>query len=80
MFHKPLHLLSSRIVHLQSGVDAEVPNIIHEICCCVVQHPETDGLFRKAGSAARQKELKVTIVIPIMLMMMMSDPFLFTGL
>ncbi|KAJ1528393.1 hypothetical protein ONE63_006808 [Megalurothrips usitatus] len=61
VFHKPLHLLSSRIVQLQSGVEAEVPNILQEICCCVVQQAGTEGLFRKAGSTARQKELRMLI-------------------
>lgn len=61
IFRKPLALLSSRIVQLQSGVDAEVPNIIQEICCCLVQQAGVEGLFRKAGSAVRQKEIRVSL-------------------
>lgn len=61
IFRKPLALLSSRIVQLQSGVDAEVPNIIQEICCCIVQQASVEGLFRKAGSSVRQKEIRALL-------------------
>ncbi|KAK3932796.1 Rho GTPase-activating protein 11A [Frankliniella fusca] len=61
VFRKPLQSLPSKVVQLQSGVEAEVPNIVHEICCCVVQQGGTEGIFRKAGSTARQKEIRVLL-------------------
>lgn len=61
VFRKPLQLLSSRIVQLQSGVEAEVPNIIQEISCCIVKQAGTEGIFRKAGSTARQKEIRAVL-------------------
>ncbi|XP_034238141.1 uncharacterized protein LOC117643387 [Thrips palmi] len=61
LFRKPLGLLSSRFVQLQSGINAEVPNIIQEICCCIVQQAGVEGLFRKAGSAVRQKEIRALL-------------------
>lgn len=52
--------MSSRIVQLQSGVEAEVPNFLQEMCCSIVQQASVEGLFRKGGSAARQKEIRVS--------------------
>lgn len=61
VFHKPLQLMSSRIVQLQSGVDAEVPNFLQEMCSCIAQQADMEGLFRKGGSAARQKEIRARL-------------------
>jgi hypothetical protein len=40
----------------------DVPCFLVDLCQALDQHLETEGLFRKAGSAVRQKEIKVLIL------------------
>lgn len=37
----------------------QVPQLVHELCSYISRNLETEGLFRKAGSSVRQKEIKV---------------------
>lgn len=59
IFRVPLHHLDHEIVLLNCGTAVEVPSFVARACSYIKQHIETEGIFRKAGSTSRQKELKV---------------------
>ncbi|XP_049829558.1 uncharacterized protein LOC126268092 isoform X4 [Schistocerca gregaria] len=58
LFKKPLHQLQCQKITLESGCEAEVPTFIIEACKCIEENCGTEGLFRKAGSNARQRQIK----------------------
>ncbi|XP_049812812.1 uncharacterized protein LOC126259817 isoform X1 [Schistocerca nitens] len=58
LFKKPLHQLQCQKITLESGCEAEVPTFIIEACKCIEENSGTEGLFRKAGSNARQRQIK----------------------
>ncbi|XP_023705411.1 uncharacterized protein LOC111863376 isoform X2 [Cryptotermes secundus] len=58
IFRVPLHHLDHEIVLLNCGTAVEVPSFVARACSYIKQHIETEGIFRKAGSTSRQKELK----------------------
>lgn len=58
MFNKPLHCLPLHVIKLEIS-SLQIPQLVHELCSYISCNLETEGLFRKAGSTARQKEIKV---------------------
>jgi hypothetical protein len=62
VFRVPLHHLDHEVVLLKCGTTVEVPGFVARACSYIKQHIETEGIFRKAGSASRQKALKVWYV------------------
>ncbi|XP_046402105.1 uncharacterized protein LOC124168051 isoform X2 [Ischnura elegans] len=61
LFHVELHSLAHRIIALKSGVKTEVPSFVVEACEFIGENISTEGLFRKAGSNVRQKEIKASL-------------------
>lgn len=59
MFNKPLHTLQLHTIKMEN-TSLQIPQLVHELCSYISCNLETEGLFRKAGSTARQKEIKVT--------------------
>lgn len=59
IFNKPLNCLQLHTVKLDKNVSIQIPQLVHELCSYISCSLETEGLFRKAGSTARQKEIKV---------------------
>nr|CAD7256770.1 unnamed protein product [Timema shepardi] len=59
LFRVPLAHLESDLVLLNSGATVVIPSFVLDACSNIKQSIQTEGLFRKAGSAARQKEIKV---------------------
>jgi len=55
----PLHHLDQEAVLLNCGTAVEVPCFVARACSYIKQQIGTEGIFRKAGSTSRQKELKV---------------------
>lgn len=46
-------------VKLSGGNYCRVPAFVHDACCLIKKHVATEGLFRKAGSSIRQREIRV---------------------
>lgn len=62
VFGRPLRDLAPSSIVINSGqVDLQVPHFLVAILNFLRGHLETDGLFRKAGSAGRQRNLRVEI-------------------
>jgi hypothetical protein len=61
VFRVPLHHLDHEVVLLNCGTAVEVPSFVARACSYIKQHIKTEGIFRKAGSTSRQKELKVSV-------------------
>jgi len=60
VFRTPLERLPVTTVRLRSGVEVEVPAFIDDACQCIIKNVVVEGIFRKTGSAARQREIKVS--------------------
>nr|CAD7450291.1 unnamed protein product [Timema bartmani] len=58
LFRVPLAHLECDLVLLNSGASVVIPSFVLDACSNIKQSIQTEGLFRKAGSAARQKEIK----------------------
>jgi hypothetical protein len=56
----PLHALELTDVNLTSGGVVQVPVFVSDACQRILENVNTEGLFRKAGSAKRQQEIKVS--------------------
>ena len=52
---------SSMVVEQEIPFDLQVPHFLVAILKFLREHLETDGLFRKAGSAGRQKNMRIDI-------------------
>nr|CAD7567420.1 unnamed protein product [Timema californicum] len=61
LFRVPLAHLESDLVLLNSGATVVIPSFVLDACSNIKQSIQTEGLFRKAGSAARQKEIKALL-------------------
>lgn len=64
VFGRPLRDLAPSSLVINSGeaqADLQVPHFLVAILKFLRGHLETDGLFRKAGSAGRQRNLRVEI-------------------
>lgn len=53
-------MLPMQTVTLASGQQLVVPKLVHELCSFILTKVETEGLFRKGGSKARQNEIRVS--------------------
>lgn len=60
IFGLPLHKLDFVDVKLSNGSLTRVPNFVSDACSRVMEHIDVEGLFRKAGSSSRQKEIRVS--------------------
>ncbi|XP_063216347.1 uncharacterized protein LOC134527529 isoform X2 [Bacillus rossius redtenbacheri] len=61
VFGVSLVSLSTDAVFLNSGAIIEVPSLVLDACCRIRENIEMEGLFRKAGSSVRQKEIKALL-------------------
>ncbi|KAF4531719.1 hypothetical protein B566_EDAN009340 [Ephemera danica] len=61
IFHRPLDQLPCQSVHLHCGAVIQVPCFLVDLCEALQDRLETEGIFRKAGSAVRQREIKAHI-------------------
>nr|CAD7407673.1 unnamed protein product [Timema poppensis] len=61
LFRVPLAHLECDLVLLNSGATVVIPSFVLDACSNIKQSIQTEGLFRKAGSAARQKEIKALL-------------------
>jgi len=59
LFQKSLDSLPKQPVLLKSGGVVDVPCFVVDLCQAIRKHFDTEGIFRKAGSSSRQKEIKV---------------------
>lgn len=59
IFGVPLKELEFTEVKLSSGSPCQVPLFVSDACSRIMDNIEAEGLFRKAGSTARQKEIRV---------------------
>lgn len=46
-------------VIMANGSIIQIPRFVSDACQRILEQVGTEGLFRKAGSSARQRELKV---------------------
>lgn len=60
IFGLPLNKLDFTDVKLSNGLASRVPTFVSEACLRIMNHIEFEGLFRKAGSSSRQKEIRVS--------------------
>lgn len=63
IFNVHLKDLDYSDVMLSNGNLCRVPTFLVNICDRILQDVEIEGLFRKAGSAARQREIRVCIFL-----------------
>lgn len=59
IFNVPLDKLEMTDVILANGGITQVPLFVSDACQRILEHVSTEGLFRKAGSTARQREIRV---------------------
>ncbi|XP_059483231.1 uncharacterized protein LOC132201240 isoform X2 [Neocloeon triangulifer] len=58
IFQRSLDALPKQPVLLKSGGVVDVPCFVVDLCQEIRKHLDTEGIFRKAGSSTRQKEIK----------------------
>lgn len=46
---------------LSNGSSCQIPTFVSNACSYIMDHIEAEGLFRKAGSSSRQKEIRVSV-------------------
>ncbi|XP_069681730.1 uncharacterized protein [Periplaneta americana] len=62
LFKVPLNHLENEVtLLLRCGTAVEVPSFVARACSYIKKHIETEGIFRKAGSTSRQRELKALL-------------------
>ncbi|XP_055851738.1 uncharacterized protein LOC129916007 [Episyrphus balteatus] len=61
IFRTHLHLLELTDVILASGSVVQIPRFVADACNRILEQVETEGLFRKAGSSLRQKEIRISL-------------------
>ncbi|KAF5304786.1 hypothetical protein FQA39_LY09563 [Lamprigera yunnana] len=61
VFKTVLHLLPMQTVTLKTGQQLIVPKLVSDLCLFILSKVETEGLFRKGGSKARQNEIKLLL-------------------
>lgn len=61
IFRQPLHLLELTDVILVNGSVVQIPKFVADACNRILEQVETEGIFRKAGSSLRQKEIRTTL-------------------
>ena len=65
MFGRKIHELPLESVKVGPDQDYmfEIPSFVVTCCQKIISNVETEGLFRKAGSAKRQKEAKACYLV-----------------
>ncbi|XP_065371031.1 uncharacterized protein LOC135963184 isoform X2 [Calliphora vicina] len=61
IFRTHLHLLDLTDVILANGRVVQIPIFVAEACNRILEQVETEGIFRKAGSFVRQKEIRISL-------------------
>ncbi|GAB0100480.1 uncharacterized protein DMENIID0001_165280 [Sergentomyia squamirostris] len=61
IFQTPLHQLELVDVFLVRGSIVQVPRFVSDACQRILEQVTTEGLFRKAGSTARQKTIRSSL-------------------
>lgn len=61
IFGVALQNLEFTEVKLSNGSLCRIPLFISDACARIMDHIEVEGIFRKAGSQVRQKEIRVNI-------------------
>ncbi|XP_061399458.1 uncharacterized protein LOC133335169 [Musca vetustissima] len=61
IFRTPLHLLELCDVILANGSVVQIPKFVADATNRILEQVETEGIFRKAGSTLRQKEIRVIL-------------------
>lgn len=61
IFRTHLHLLDLTDVILANGRVVQIPTFVAEACNRILEQVETEGIFRKAGSFVRQKEIRISL-------------------
>lgn len=59
IFGVPLNNLEFTEVKLSSGALCRIPIFVSDACARIMDQIEVEGIFRKAGSQIRQKEIRV---------------------
>lgn len=62
IFNTHLAQLQLTDVVLTNGGITQIPVFVSDACQCILEQVTTEGLFRKAGSTARQREIKVSSI------------------
>lgn len=63
IFRVPLHHLELCDVILANGSVVQIPKFVADATNRILEQVETEGIFRKAGSSLRQKEIRASILI-----------------
>ncbi|XP_073848474.1 uncharacterized protein isoform X2 [Musca autumnalis] len=61
IFRTPLHLLELCDVILANGSVVQIPKFVADATNRILEQVETEGLFRKAGSSLRQREIRIIL-------------------
>ncbi|KFB48489.1 AGAP013292-PA-like protein [Anopheles sinensis] len=61
IFNAPLHTLELTDALLANGGIVQIPLFVSNACQFILDHVDTEGLFRKAGSSKRQQEIKTSV-------------------
>ncbi|KAH1001122.1 hypothetical protein HUJ04_013373 [Dendroctonus ponderosae] len=61
LFKVPLDGLATETVTLPNGQQLIVPKRLQEMCTYILSKVQTEGIFRKEGSKARQHEIKLSL-------------------
>lgn len=64
VFNVALDKLELTDVRLANGTITQVPLFVSDACERIIEQVTTEGLFRKAGSTARQREIRVSLRWP----------------
>lgn len=59
IFGVPLNNLEFIEVELSNGSSCRIPIFVSDACARIMEQIEVEGIFRKAGSQLRQKEIRV---------------------
>ncbi|XP_058055574.1 uncharacterized protein LOC131206984 [Anopheles bellator] len=61
IFNAPLHTLELTDVILANGGIVQIPLFVSNACQFILENVDTEGLFRKAGSSKRQRDIRTSL-------------------
>ncbi|XP_058118623.1 uncharacterized protein LOC131284857 [Anopheles ziemanni] len=61
IFNAPLHTLELTDALLANGGIVQIPLFVSDACQYILDHVDTEGLFRKAGSSKRQQDIRTSV-------------------
>ncbi|XP_052869805.1 uncharacterized protein LOC128275367 [Anopheles cruzii] len=61
IFNAPLHTLELTDVILANGGIVQIPLFVSNACQFILENVSTEGLFRKAGSSKRQRDIRTSL-------------------